>query len=71
MTCLPVEINVACHRTLDNEIAEIQIAEVVTTVAQGERLELCDARFLVGEELIRITLLVRIEAFVGIKYHRL
>ena len=71
MACLPVEINVACHRTLDNEIAEIQVTEVVTTVAQGERLELCDARFLVGEEFIRITLVVRIEALVGIEHHRL
>ena len=35
MASLPVEtLDVRCHRALDDEVAEVQVAEVVTTVAQ-------------------------------------
>ena len=59
------------HRALDNEIAEVEVAEVVTTVAQGERLELFNAGLLVGEEFKLILLVIRVEALVGIEHHRL
>ena len=71
VSCLPVKVCVAGHRALDDEVAEIQVGEIVAAVAQRERLELSDAGLLVGEELVGITLLVGVETLVGIEYHRL
>ena len=70
-TSLPVEVNVLAHGALNDGIAEVEVAKVVTTVAQRERLELRDARLLVGEELILELLMVRVETLVGIEHHRL
>ena len=37
MACLPVEIlDVCCHGALDDEVAEVQVAEVVAAIAQRE-----------------------------------
>ena len=68
---LPVEVGMAGHGALDDSIAEVEVAEVVTTVAQRERLELLHARLLVGEELIDKLLVVGVEALVGIECQRL
>ena len=68
---LPVEVYVRSHRTLDNKVAEVKVAEVITAIAERERLELGNTGFLVREELIRVTLVIGIEALVGIEYHRL
>ena len=70
-TSLPVEVDVLAHGALNDGIAEVEVAKVVTTVAQRERLELRDARLLVGEELILELLMVRVETLVGIEHHRL
>ena len=59
------------HGALDDGIAEVEVAEVVAAVTQGERLELRDAGLLVGEELILELLLVGVEALVGVEGHRL
>ena len=72
MTGLPVNVGILSHRTLDNEVAEVQFAEVVTTVAQRERLELRYAGLLVGEELvIGETPVCGVKTLVGIEDHRL
>ena len=34
MTSLPVEIDVASHGALDNQIAEVHVAEIVTAIAE-------------------------------------
>ena len=36
VTCLPVKVNVAAHRALDNEVAEVEVAEIVATVSKRE-----------------------------------
>ena len=69
MTSLPVEVDIRTHGTLDDEITEVHVIEVVTAITQGERLELGYTRFLIGEELIRETLLVCIKTLIGIEYH--
>ena len=66
---LPVEVYVRSHRTLDNKVAEVKIAEVITAIAERERLELGNTGFLVREELIRVTLVIGIKSLVGIEYH--
>ena len=34
VACLPVEVYMACHRALYDEVAEVEVAEVVTAVAK-------------------------------------
>ena len=34
VACLPVEVHMACHRALYDEVAEVKVAEVVTAVAK-------------------------------------
>ena len=66
---LPVEIGMSSHGALDDGIAEVEVAKVVTTVTQREGLELLHARFLVWEELILELFVVGVEALVGIEDH--
>ena len=40
------------HRPLYNRVAHVEIVEVIARVTEHDALELADARFLVGEELI-------------------
>ena len=69
MTSLPVEVDIRTHGTLDDEITEVHVIEVVTAIAQGERLELVYTRFLVREKLIFETLAVGVKTLVGIEHH--
>ena len=49
---LPVEVNMTGHRPLYDRVAHVEIVEVIARVTEHDALELADARFLVGEELI-------------------
>ena len=69
MAGLPVEVGILSHRTLNDKVAEIEIAEVVTAIAERERLKFLDARLLVGEELIIETLFDGVKSLVGIDGH--
>ena len=62
--CLPVQIDVAGHRTLDDSVAHKEVVEVVACIAQHETLEILQTRLLVGEELIVKAL--RTKTLVGI-----
>ena len=66
---LPVNVNVTGHRSLDDGITHIEVVEVVAGIAEQQRLEVCQSRFLVRKELIIET--VGAKALVGIDGHRL
>ena len=36
MASLPVDVGILPHRTLDDEITEVEVAKVVATIAQRE-----------------------------------
>ena len=61
---LPVKVNMTGHRPLYNRVAHVEIVEVIARVTEHDALELADARFLVGEELILQMFLA--EALMGI-----
>ena len=54
----------AGHRSLYNRVAHVEIVEVIARVTEHDALELADARFLIGEELILEVFLA--EALMGI-----
>ena len=69
MTSLPIEVDIRTHGTLDDEIAEVQVVEIITAVAQGERLELVYTWLLVGEELVLVLFVIGVKTLVGIEHH--
>ena len=66
---LPVQVDVLCHRALDDGVAHVQVVKVVTGIAQHDALEVLQPGLLVGEKLVVQAL--RAKPLVGIDNQRL